>query len=244
MFVLFTDFGLEGPYIGQVKAVLWQGAPARPVVDLVSDAPAFDPRAGAYLLAAYVEAMPAGSILLGVVDPGVGGPRQALAIEAGGRWLVGPDNGLLAIAARRQGQAQVWRVDWPEEGVSPTFHGRDVFAPLALRLAAGEEAPGTVIPGASIVGADWPEDLPQIVYLDRYGNAMTGLRAAALPKGARLEAGGEILPRADSFFQVPQGAAFWYENANGLAEIAVNQGRADRQLGLAVGSPVRTLAAG
>ena len=244
MFVLFTDFGLEGPYIGQVKAVLLQGAAARPIVDLISDAPAFDPRASAYLLAAYLEGMPAGSILLGVVDPGVGGPRQALAIEAGGRWLVGPDNGLLAIAARRQTQAQVWRIDWPDEGVSPTFHGRDVFAPLALRLAGGEQAPGTVIPGASIVGADWPEDLPQIVYLDRFGNAMTGLRASTLGKGARLEAGGAVLPRADSFFQMPQGAAFWYENANGLAEIAVNQDRADRQLGLAVGSPVQALTAG
>ena len=80
--------------------------------------------------------------------------------------------------------------------MSPTFHGRDVFAPLALRLAGGEEAPGTVILGSSIVGADWPEDLPQIVYLDRYGNAMTGLRAATLEPGTRLEAGGGAQPAA------------------------------------------------
>ncbi len=242
MFVLFTDFGLEGPYIGQVKAVLWQGATDRPVIDLLSDAPPFDPRSGAYLLAAYVAAMPPGSLILGVVDPGVGGPRRALAVEAGGRWLLGPDNGLLAIAARHAGDVRVWQVDWPEPGISASFHGRDVFAPLALRLARGEPPPGREVPRDSMIGADWPEDLDRIVYIDRFGNAMTGLRAAALPPDAALEAGGRTLARAESFFQVPAGAAFWYENANGLAEIAVNQGRADRALGLDVGTAVRIVA--
>lgn len=239
MFVLFTDFGLEGPYIGQVKAALWQGAPERPVIDLLSDAPPFDPLSGAYLLAAYAEAMPPDSLILGVVDPGVGGPRRALAVEAGRRWFVGPDNGLLAIAARRAGDARVWEVDWTGPGVSASFHGRDVFAPLAAGLARGETPPGRTRPLEAIVGADWPEDLDRIVYIDRYGNAMTGLRAAVLEPGAVLEAGGRTLTRAESFFQVPTGAAFWYENANGLAEVAVNQGRADQALGLDVGAPVR-----
>ena len=239
MFVLFTDFGLEGPYIGQVKAVLWQGAADRPVIDLLSDAPPFDPLSSAYLLAAYAEAIPTAGLILGVVDPGVGGPRHALAVEAGGRWLLGPDNGLLAIAARRAAGTRVWQVDWPEDGVSPSFHGRDVFAPLAVALARGGRPPGREVPVDSMVGADWPEDLDRIVYIDRFGNAMTGLRAATLAPGAVLEAAGRRLARADSFFQVPVGAAFWYENANGLAEIAVNQGRADRSLGLDVGAPVR-----
>ncbi len=239
MFVLFTDFGLEGPYIGQVKAALWQAAPDRPVIDLLSDAPPFDPLSGAYLLAAYAEAMPPGSLILGVVDPGVGGPRRALAVEAGGRWLLGPDNGLLAVAARRAGGTRVWQVDWPDRCVSASFHGRDVFAPLAARLAGGDAPPGREVPLDSMVGADWPEDLDRIVYIDRFGNAMTGLRAAALEASETFEVDGRTLARADSFFQVPVGAAFWYENANGLAEIAVNQGRADRVLGLSVGTPVR-----
>ncbi len=239
MFVLFTDFGLEGPYIGQVKAALWQAAPDRPVIDLISDAPPFDPLSGAYLLAAYGEAMPPGSLILGVVDPGVGGPRRALAVETGGRWLLGPDNGLLALAARRGGGAQVWQVDWPDRGVSASFHGRDVFAPLAARLAGGGAPPGYQVPLDSMVGADWPADLGRIVYIDRFGNAMTGLRAATLEAGAALEVGGRTLERADSFFQVPVGAAFWYENANGLAEVAVNQGRADQVLGVSIGTPVR-----
>ncbi len=238
MFVLFTDFGLEGPYIGQVKAVLWQAAPDRPVIDLVSDAPPFDPQSGAYLLAAYAEAMPLGSLILGVVDPGVGGPRDALAVEAGGRWYLGPDNGLLAVAARRADDARVWQVDHPARGISTSFHGRDVFAPLAAGLARGEAPPGRAVPGDTIVGADWPEDLDRIVYVDRFGNAMTGRRAVTLEPDAVLRAGGRRLTRADSFFQVPSGSAFWYENANGLAEIAVNQGRADRALGLSIGMPV------
>lgn len=239
MFVLFTDFGLEGPYIGQVKAALWQATPDRPVIDLISDAPPFDPLSGAYLLAAYAQAMPAGSLILGVVDPGVGGPRRALAVEAGGRWFLGPDNGLLAVTARRASDARVWQVDWPEKAISASFHGRDVFAPLAAGLARGEAPPGGEVPLDSVVGADWPEDLDRIVYIDRFGNAMTGLRAAALEPGAALEIHDRKLARADSFFQVPTGAAFWYENANGLAEIAVNQGRADQALGLGIGTPVR-----
>ena len=90
--------------------------------------------------------------------------------------------------------------------------------------------------------ADWPDDLCEIVYVDHFGNAMTGLRAAMLPPGARLAAAGRVLDRARTFSDLPPGAAFWYENSNGLAELAVNQGRADRDLGLAIGSPVETVA--
>lgn len=241
MFVLFTDFGLEGPYIGQVKAVLQQHLPSWPVIDLLSDAPPFDPRAGAYLLAAYAEGLPEGSVILGVVDPGVGGPRQALAIEAGGRWLLGPDNGLLTIAARRFGGARVWRIDWPGDGVSASFHGRDVFAPLAVRIATDGGPGGELRAAEAIVGADWPDDLAEVVYLDRYGNAITGLRAAALPAGAVVASGGRPLPRARSFFEVPKGTAFCYENANGLVEIAVNQGHAGQALGLSVGSQIEVV---
>ena len=91
MFVLFTDFGLSGPYLGQLKAVLHQAAPERPVIDLFADAPMFDPRASAYLLAAYAEALPVQAIVIAVVDPGVGTDRPALALRADERWYVGPD---------------------------------------------------------------------------------------------------------------------------------------------------------
>ncbi len=173
MIVLFTDFGLQGPYTGQMKAVLHQMAPGISIIDLFADAPAGNPKASAYLLAAYAQWFAAGTTFLCVVDPGVGGARPPVMLEA-----------------RRE----------------------------------------------------WPDDLAEIVYVDHFGNAMTGLRAATLAPNAKLAAAGRVLERARTFGDRPPGAPFWYENSNGLAEIAVNQGRADRDLGLAIGSPVEIVA--
>ena len=92
------------------------------------------------------------------------------------------------------------------------------------------------------VGKTWPDDLGEIVYLDHFGNAMTGLRATQLPRNARLAAAGRLLERAKTFSDRQPGTAFWYENSNGLVEIAVNQGRADRELGLSIGAQVEIVA--
>ena len=246
MIVLVTDFGPSGPYVGQMRAVLERRAPGVPVVELFSDAPAFDPRATAYLLAAYTAESVAGDVFLCVVDPGVGGARRPLVLQADGRWFVGPDNGLFAIVARRADVARVWEVTWRPDGLSATFHGRDLFAPVAALLAGGApggaaapgEPPGVPLTTADIARPDWPDDLAVVVYVDHFGNAMTGLRAARLAPAARLRVGDEVLERAHTFSDRPPGTAFWYENANGLVEIAVNQGRADAALGLAVGDPV------
>src|SRR5947208_3385010 len=97
MIVLFSDFGLEGPYTGQVKAVLHQTAPGVPVIDLFADLPAGQPKPAAYLLAAYGIWFPPGTVLLAVVDPGVGGTRAAVIVEAEDRWYIGPDNGLFEL---------------------------------------------------------------------------------------------------------------------------------------------------
>lgn len=244
MIVLFTDFGPGGPYVGQVKAVLARDAPGVPVVDLVDDLPPCDPVPAAYLLAALAPAFPPGAVFLCVVDPGVGGARAPVSLDAGGRWFVGPDNGLLALAARRSEAPRWFAIDWRPAALSASFHGRDLFAPVAARLARGDAFPGEPAPGAPLdaartVGGDWPDDRPAVVYVDSYGNAMTGLRAARLPADAVLAAAGRRLRRARTFSCVPPGAAFWYENANGLAEIAVNRGAAARALGLRVGTPVR-----
>ncbi|MGE5503394.1 MAG: S-adenosyl-l-methionine hydroxide adenosyltransferase family protein [Actinomycetota bacterium] len=239
MIATFTDFGLEGPYLGQVKAVLHQMAAGVPVIDLLADAPAFDPRASAYLLAALAPEMPVGAVVLAVVDPGVGGDRLPMVAAIDGRWYVGPDNGLFEPLLRRAAQARAWRIDWRPERLSSSFHGRDLFAPVAARLAAGQgpEAAGCVampVPRRP----DWPDELAEIVYVDHYGNAMTGVRAASVAAGARLVAGGRTLARAGTFGDVGAGQAFWYENSSGLVEVAVNGGRADTALSLSVGSPV------
>jgi len=241
MIALFSDFGLEGPYTGQVKAVLLAAAPAVPVVDLFADAPAGKPKPSAYLLAAYGTWFPPGTVLLAVVDPGVGGARGAVIVEADSRWYVGPDNGLFELVTRRGSAVRTWDIVWRPQAISASFHGRDLFAPVAGRLARGlfPSEP----PRSSGIDRypDWPDDLPEIVYIDRYGNAMTGLRAALLEERTGLRVAGRDLGRARTFSDVPSGAAFWYENSNGLAEIAVNAGRADTALGLSIGSPVTIL---
>jgi S-adenosyl-L-methionine hydrolase (adenosine-forming) len=236
--VLFTDFGLEGPYTGQVKAVLAREAPGVPVIDLLSDLPPFDVEAAAYLLPAYAHGFPPTTVFLCVVDPGVGSSRAAAIVRAGGCWFVGPDNGLFELVARRAPDRAWWEIDWQPARLSASFHGRDLFAPVAARLARGEPPPGKPVEPGRRLRPEWPDDLPRIVYIDRYGNAMTGIRAAALAQGAWLDAAGRRIPRARTFSDVPVGEPLWYENANGLAEIAVNQGRADRALGLRVGDPV------
>jgi hypothetical protein len=243
MIVLFTDFGLSGPYLGQVKAVLHDRAPGIAIVDLFADAPVGNPKAAAYLLAAYAAWFPAGTVFLCVVDPGVGGDRPAVILEADGRCYVGPGNGLFELVRRRAGRARSWDITWQPERLSASFHGRDLFAPVAAMLARGEPPPGRPRDDASDRRPDWPDELPEIVYIDHFGNAMTGLRAASLPPGTRLVAAGQVLSRAAIFSDLPVGSAFWYENSNGLAEVAVNSGRADQALGLAIGNAVAVLPA-
>jgi hypothetical protein len=238
---LFTDFGLEGPYTGQVKTVLHQIASGVPVIDLFADLPAAKPQPAAYLLAAYGGWFPPGTIILAVVDPGVGGERAAVVVEADSRWYVGPDNGLFELVTRRAGRARSWEISAPPEALSASFHGRDLFAPIAALLARGDPPAGRLLPHGISRRLDWPDDLPEIVYIDRFGNAMTGLRAALIPDGARLASGGRVLARRRTFSDVAEGEAFWYENSNALAEIAVNAGRADATLGLAIGTPVAIL---
>ena len=240
MIVLFTDFGLEGPYTGQMKAVLHQMAPGIPTIDLFADAPAGNPKAAAYLLAAYAQWFAAGTTFLCIVDPGVGGPRPPVILEADGCWYVGPGNGLFELVERRAAKTRSFDIAWRPENLSATFHGRDLFAPVAAMLARGDAPPGAPRKREDR-RLDWPDDLGEIVYVDHFGNALTGLRASMLPAEARLAVAGRALERATTFSDRPPGTAFWYENSNGLAEIAVNRGRADRDLGLIVGSAVQII---
>jgi len=240
MIALFTDFGAAGPYTGQMKAAIYRECPGAAIVDLLADAPTHNPRAAAYLLAALAPEFPEATVFLCVVDPGVGDPlRRPAAVAIDGQWFVGPDNGLFNVVAERGRGVEWWDIDWRPERLSASFHGRDLFAPVAARLARGGAAPGTLCSLQERILPGWPQDLAEIVYIDHFGNAMTGLRAAALDAGHCLEHNGTAIAHARTFSAVPVGEAFWYENANGLAEIAVNQGRADQALALAVGDKVR-----
>lgn len=238
MLVLFTDYGWTDPYVGQVKAVLAQQAPGVPVIDLMHDVPAFNAHAGAQLLAALVAPFPAGSVFLAVVDPGVGTPRETLVAEADGRWFVGPDNGLLSIVTARAAAARYWRIVWRPQRLSDTFHGRDLFAPVAAALARGPFPADRLVPTAAPTVQFDPSDLPRVLHIDRFGNAWTGIRGG-LMQGAELEVKGRTLPHHRVFAEAPKGTAFWYVNSVGLVEIAANRANAAALLELKVGDPVR-----
>ncbi|MPY70513.1 MAG: hypothetical protein GEU92_10540 [Alphaproteobacteria bacterium] len=237
MIVLFTDFGAAGPYVGQMRAAIAARAPGAQVIELLADAPAFDAQSSSYLLAALAPDFPADAVFLAVVDPGVGGDRPPVIVEADGQRFVGPGNGLFEIVSRRATRTAATRIDWTPPRLSSSFHGRDLFAPVAAMIEIGEAVPAAPLDGSLHRRPDWPDDLDRVIYIDAYGNAMTGRRAATLPADAVLHAAGRRIAPGRVFGDVEPGEAFWYENANGLVEIAVNRGRADG-LRLAVSSTI------
>lgn len=237
-----TDFG-AGIYIGQMHARLGALVPGVPVIDLVHDLPPFRPDLAAYLLPALMRDMPDGTLYLGVVDPGVGGERAVLVIELDGNWLVGPDNGLFAPAVSRAREVSVGRVGWRPPRMTASFHGRDWLAPAAARVCRGENLQLTPLDPSAMVGAGWPAECEAVLYVDRFGNLMTGLGAPQDDHQYCLAVGAHRLPVARTFCEVEPGEAFWYENALGLVEVAVNRGRADLILGLSAGDHIGPLLA-
>jgi hypothetical protein len=235
--VLFTDFGVRDPYVGQVKARLAEHAPTQQVVDLLHEVPDFNPHAGAHLLAALAPVFPPGSVFLAVVDPGVGTPRGAVVVMAGGRWFVGPDNGLLSVVAARHADTRLWRITWQPELLSATFHGRDIFAPIAADIAKGEFPIDKLNPIDALNVEFDAGDLPRVIYIDHYGNAWTGVRG--VPAGARVTSSGTLFTHGESFGFVGKGEGFWFINSVGLLELAVNRGSAAATYGLKVGDPVQ-----
>ncbi len=236
MIVLLTDFGVADPYVGQVHLRLAEAVPGVPVVDLFHGLPDFAVQASAYLVDAYCQGLPPGAVVMAVVDPGVGGPRHGIALRAGGRSYVGPDNGLFEMVARREGVESCRILAIPAKA-APSFHGRDVFAPAAAALAQGlplqaRDAPLTRFP-------DWPDEWARVLFIDHYGNAVTGLKAH--PELREIEVGGRRLRRARTFSEGAPAEPFFYENANGLIEIAAFGASAADILGLRLSDPLLVL---
>jgi S-adenosylmethionine hydrolase len=237
MIVLFTDFGTHDPYVGQVKARLAALAPTQAVVDLLHEAPDFNPHAGAHLLAALASTMPPGCVFLAVVDPGIGTPRDAVVALAGGRWFVGPDNGLLSVVAARNPGSQYWRITWQPEALSPTFHGRDLFAQIAADIARGA-FPTDKLTSIEKLNVEFDaDDLARVIYIDHFGNAWTGIRNVL--KTTQVSVAGTRVQHSESFGFVGKGEGFWFINSVGLLELAVNRGNAAAEFGLKVGDPVQ-----
>ena len=238
MIALFTDFGIGSHYIGQVKARLLSLGVHQPIIELCSDAPPFNPRAAAYLLASFRKTLPVRTLYLAVVDPGVGTSRKVMVAQDGERLYMAPDNGLLSQVARCSSHFRAQSIDLDPPGRSRTFDGRDLFAPVAAMIARGEAVPGEPVSQIHMVGHDWPDRLSEVIYIDHYGNAVTGLPSDGIGLRGWLSVNGWRIGPAGTFAEMATGAPFWYVNSNGLLEIAVNQGSAADQLQVAIGTPL------
>lgn len=250
---LTTDFGLEGHHAGVLKGVILALCPRARIVDLTHRIPPGDVELAAWTLLWALPSFPPGATHLVVVDPGVGTRRRALAADGGGHRFTGPDNGVLALALARTGAAAV-ALPTPGPGeASATFHGRDVFAPAAARLALGVpldrlgtparrwarlavENPRRAGPGAAA---------GRVVAVDRWGNLVTDLTVADL---SRWGIGPEVEVRVGhrrvaglrrTYADAGPGEPVALVNSSGHLEIAVNSGRADAALGAGRGSAVR-----
>ncbi|MDQ3648494.1 MAG: SAM-dependent chlorinase/fluorinase [Actinomycetota bacterium] len=259
---LLSDYGHEDEFVGVVHGVIAGLAPEARVIDLTHGIPRYGVRRGALVLARALPYVPAG-VHLAVVDPQVGTERRAVAVRAAedDRVLVGPDNGLLSLAWARFGgvveAVDITRSPHRLEPVSATFHGRDLFAPVAAHLAAGAQLAeaGEAIEPEELEAIELPQPRREegelaahVLSLDRYGNAAlnvshddlvkTGL---TLGREVELEASGErrVATFTRTFADVPAGELLVYEDAYGSLAVAVNRGDAASALGLAADDEVR-----
>ena len=239
---LLTDFGTADGYVAEMKAAILSHAPEATLVDVSHDVAPFDVDAGRLVVARYWRRFPPGTVHLAVVDPGVGSERAALAVHSDDRFLVGPDNGILSPALLMAG-AEAVSLRIPQRA-SPTFHGRDVFAPAAAMLATGTALHDLGGPPASDpVRQRTPEAVRQadgsiagvVISVDRFGNAVTNLVAFG---GGHVVVGAASLPLRRVYSDVDPGAPVALTGSSGLVEIAVRDGSAAERLGLRRGSAV------
>jgi S-adenosylmethionine hydrolase len=253
---LTTDFGTVDGYVGAMKGVVLSLAQDATTVDITHDIPRHDITAGAFALAQAAPLFPPGTVHVAVVDPGVGGSRAEIVVEAGGSYYVGPDNGLLALAARGPRVAHlIERPEFRRQPVSPTFHGRDVFAQTAGLLARGAHPrdAGPVLPAiAELSGPLAERDRPPgdgaagvVVHVDAFGNLITSLPGdllapdswlALVPSHGRRPVS---LRAGQTYAAVDPGQLVAYVGSAGLIEIAVREGSAAELTGLGRGDHLR-----
>lgn len=242
---LLTDFSSADSYVAEMKGVLLSALPDATLVDITHSIPPGDVRSGAHVLSRVWRRFPPGTVHLAVVDPGVGTARAALAISSHDRCFVGPDNGLFTPVL--SASAAIVELPTPADA-SPTFHGRDLFAPAAAALAAGRPIAslGTRFAGEPVRLA-YPEPhyegktvVGEVTYVDRFGTLVTNLTPELVPSYARLEIEDvDAGPLRRTFGDVPTGGLVCYVGSGGDVEIAVRDGSAARRLGIGVGGRVR-----
>jgi S-adenosyl-L-methionine hydrolase (adenosine-forming) len=254
--VFATDYGLQDEFVGVCHGVIARIAPDVRVIDLTHAIPRQDVRRGALMLGRATRYMPADSVYLAIVDPGVGSERRAVAVRAAeGALLVGPDNGVLSLGWQALGGAEaaveIANEDVMLRPVSPTFHGRDVFAPAAANLASDHalESVGPPVDVASLVVCEVPGPMTapgvigaRVVGIDGFGNVQLNVSAADLAAagldGEHLTVSGRVLPRARVFSDVADAAMAVIVDSQGYLAVVVNRGSAARELSVHEGSTV------
>ncbi len=235
---LLSDFG--SVYPAQMKGVILERVPDAILVDIAHDIPPQDIRAGAFALMTTARHFPSGTVHLAVVDPTVGTKRLGIVIKSGGHLFVGPDNGLLVPAARSLGRPEAHAIARRFEA-SPTFHGRDIFAPVAALLAGGESPDRfgpVVVPvdldfGSAQVSGE--KVVARVVYVDRFGNLVLNLKR--VPSGD-LRLAGRMLRKVKTYADAGGIEPLITIGGHGHAEVAVNQGSAAELFGLAGGNRI------
>ena len=234
--VTFTsDFGSGSPLVAAMKAVVLAGCPNATLVDVSHEVPRFDVSAGAFMLFAGTRHFGAGSVHLAVVDPGVGSSRRRLAIRAGGRFYVGPDNGLFGIVIDEVGMQQAVELA-PTPGGAPTFEGRDVFAPAAAALASGVPLESLGHPTSAPTMLD--DSGPRVLWTDGFGNLVTNLKPPVRPMRIHNH---YITASATTYAEARPNEPFVYVGSMGYLEVGIREARADRVLGARPGMRVDLL---
>jgi S-adenosyl-L-methionine hydrolase (adenosine-forming) len=241
---LTTDFGWEDAYVAEMKAVLLSALPEVRLVDVSHSIPPQDVLAGSITLERAVRAFPAGTVHLAVVDPGVGSERRVLAVRICRQTIVCPDNGLVTWTWRRHRGGRAFEVLWRPRHSSNTFHGRDVMAPMAARIAGGGQwqrwCPAIDDPKLlDVAPADSPGEA-EVIHVDHFGNATTNVPVELIEgrRCSRIQVRGHRVPLRRTYADVSVGESVALIGSSGLLEIAVRNGSAARELGIQAGNIV------
>lgn len=253
LITLTTDFGYQDPFVGIMKGVIAAINPQARVIDLSHGVPAQNVMAGALILQHSVRYFAAGTIHVAVVDPGVGGARKPILIEHAGSYFIGPDNGVLSLALERnlpERIIELTNADFHLQHLSQTFHGRDIFAPVAAHLSLGVPLTDFGKPLATSVNLFVPQIIRgenrldgEIIYADSFGNLFTNIRErdlTGLPR-ARLQvglAGVSFGGLVTTYGVVSAGEFACLFNSWGLLEIAINKGNVMQRTGAKIGDKV------
>ncbi len=255
---LISDFGLKDPYVAEMKAVILSINPHVQIVDVSHKIEKFNIRMGAFVLASAVPYFPAGTVHVAVVDPGVGTKRRPIIAGTQNAFYVGPDNGLLMLAAQREGILQVYHISnrrYMLPRISRTFHGRDVFAPVAAYLAGGRhpsqfgpEIQDHVFPEFAKPSARKDGLFGEVLHIDDFGNLISNISAGELKKTGIHEGScldvylkGKIstLKLCSAYGEVTTKKLLAIIGSSDFFEIAINQGNASQMFKVKAGDPVR-----